>query len=110
MLSRRAPGRLPLIASAACTSTASTVRTSTSLWWASIACTTSGFSPYLRARSAPTIACEPSTSWVSALPMSCRNAARLHWATSSWSSAAISPAMWALSTRCLSTFCPYEVR
>ena len=56
------------------------------------------------------MACEPSTSWVSALPMSCRNAARLHWATSSCSSAAISPAMWALSTRCLSTFCPYEVR
>ena len=31
-------------------------------------------SPYLRAISAPMIACEPSTSWVSALPMSCSSA------------------------------------
>ena len=79
--SRRAPGRPPEMASAAWVSTASTVRGSTSLWCASMACTTSSCSPYLRARSAPTIACVPSTSWVSALPMSCRNAPRLTTST-----------------------------
>src|SRR5436305_766395 len=57
--------------SAACVRTASTVRTSTSLWCASIAWTTSSCSPYLRAISAPMMAWLPSTSWVSALPMSC---------------------------------------
>ncbi len=63
--------------SAACVSTASTVRTSTSLWCASIAWTTSSCSPYLRAISAPMIAWLPSTSWVSALPTSCRTVQRL---------------------------------
>ena len=43
-----------------------------------MACTTSSCSPWRRARSAPTIAWEPSTSWVSALPMSCRKAPRTH--------------------------------
>jgi hypothetical protein len=33
-------------------------------------------SPYLRAASRPTLACDPSTSWVSAFPMSCRKAQR----------------------------------
>ena len=76
-LSRRAPGRPPEQASAAWVSTASMVCGGTSLWCASIACTTSSVSPYLRARSAPISAWLPSTSWVSALPMSCRNAHRL---------------------------------
>ena len=76
-LSRRAPGRPPEQASDAWVSTASMVCGGTSLWCASIACTTSSVSPYLRARSAPISAWLPSTSWVSALPMSCRNAHRL---------------------------------
>ena len=63
--------------SAICASTASIVRCSTSPWCDSMQCTTSGDSFSRRAISAPMIACDPSTSWVTALPMSCRNAPRL---------------------------------
>ena len=55
-LSRRAPGRPPEQASDAWVSTASMVCGGTSLWCASMACTTSSLSPYLRATSAPMIA------------------------------------------------------
>ena len=47
--SPRAPGRAPETASAAWTITASTVRGSTSPWWASIACATASDSPWRRA-------------------------------------------------------------
>ena len=48
--------------------------------------------------SAPMIACEPSTSWVTALPMSWSNAPRFGTAKSMPSSAAIAAAMCADST------------
>src|SRR5919106_1770867 len=111
MLSRRAPGRLPEMASAACASTASTVRCSTSPWCDSMAWTTSGGSLSRRASSAPINACDPSTSWVRAFPMSCIIAHRFtRGMFASASSEAMAPAMCALSTRCFSTFWPYEVR
>ena len=56
-------------------STASTVCGSTSLWWASIACATASVSPLRRAIRAPTWAWGPSTSWLTALPMSCSSVA-----------------------------------
>ena len=68
--------------------------------------TTSGSSFIRRAISAPMIAWEPSTSWVTAFPMSCRNAPRFAIAGSTPSSAARAEAMWALSTRWRSTFWP----
>jgi hypothetical protein len=71
-----------------------------------MACTTSSGSPYLRAISAPISAWLPSTSWVSALPMSCSTVHRLSRAGSIRSSLAIIPAMCADSTRWRSTFCP----
>ena len=72
--------------------------------------TTSGDSFIRRAISAPMIACDPSTSCVTALPMSCSSAPRLGTVGSIPSSDAIAAAMWADSTRCLRTFWPYEVR
>ncbi len=80
----------------------STVRGSTSLWWASIACTTSSDSPYLRARSAPTPAWVPSASCVSALPTSWRSRRHAESAVE-LSSSAIRPAR-ADSMRCLRSF------
>ena len=74
--SRLAPGLPPLIESAICARTAWTVRCSTSPWWDSMQWTTSGSSFRRRAISAPMIAWEPSTSCVTAFPMSCRNAPR----------------------------------
>ena len=56
------------------------------------------------------IACEPSTSCVTALPMSWSSAPRFGIAGSTPSSAAIAAAMCADSTRCFSTFWPYDVR
>ena len=51
-------------------------------------------------------ACGPSTSCVTALPMSCRSAARraVFWLAPS--SAAMIDARWAHSTECFSTFWP----
>ena len=86
--------------------TAVRVRGSTSLWCASMACTTAGSSPKRRAISAPTMACDPASSWLTALPMSCRKAARRAWTGSTPTSAASMPATLAVSTRWLSTFCP----
>src|SRR2546422_1056168 len=40
-----------------------------------MALTTRGSSPYFLAKSAPMMACGPSSSWLSALPMSCSRAA-----------------------------------
>ncbi len=97
--SPRAPGRAPERASAACTITASTVFGSTSLWWASIACATASDSPWRRAIRPATIACVPSTSCVTALPMSCRSAARRAVSTLAPSSPAMIAAMPAHSTR-----------
>ena len=60
-----------------------------------------GVSFMRRAISAPMIACEPSTSCVTALPMSCRKAPRLAIAGSSPSSAAKRRRdVGAISTRC----------
>ncbi|MNL14199.1 hypothetical protein D3C87_1351300 [compost metagenome] len=73
--------------------TASTVLGSSSLWWARMACTTAGFSPYLAAMSAPFTAWEPSISWLTALPRSCMSAARLATWTLAPSSSAIMVAM-----------------
>src|SRR5918994_1932671 len=96
--------------SAICAITASTVRCSTSPWCDSMQWTTSGDSFIRRAISAPMIAWEPSISCVTAFPTSCRRAPRLGIAGSMPSSEAIADAMCADSTRCFSTFCPYEVR
>src|SRR5881628_22769 len=63
----------------------------TSSWCAAMAFTIFADSPYLRAISPPMIACDPSTSWVSALPMSCSSAARRACFSLSPSSAAIAP-------------------
>ena len=76
------------------------------MWWASIACATASDSPYLRARSPPTSAWGPSISWLTALPMSCRSAARLAVFALAPSSSAIIAAMLATSTEWESTFCP----
>ncbi len=104
--SRRAPGRAAETASAACTRMAVSVRGSTSLWWASMPCTTPASSPKRRPISAPTRAWEPPTSWLTALPTSWRNAARFGSAGSIPNSAASISAMRADSTRWLSTFWP----
>ena len=55
--------------------------------------------------SAPMTACEPSISWVSALPMSCISAARRASLRSSPSSSAIIPHRKAASTACFHWFC-----
>ena len=64
---------------------------SVSPWWEAIALTTVAFSLYLSANATPISTCDPSTSWSSALPISCNNPALRAKATSRSSSAAISP-------------------
>ena len=59
-------------------------------------------------KSAPMMWCGPSTSWVSTLPMSCRNEARRTTLTSAPTSAASMAPMWAASTACCSWFWPYD--
>ena len=94
------------MASAACTMQATTVRGSTSLWWASMAWITSSFSRYFRASSTPICTWEPSTSWSMDLPRSWSRPARLAWVMSAPISAAMSPARWDTSMEWLSTFWP----
>src|SRR3954454_20827286 len=92
--SPRAPGRAPDSASATWTITASTVCISTSPWCASIACATASDSLLRRANWPPTSACGPSISWLTALPMSCRSAARRAVFGEAPSSSAIIAARW----------------
>ena len=94
------------MASAAWTRQAMTVWGSTSPWWASMACRTSGDSLYFRAMSTPMVTWLPSTSWSMLLPRSWSSPARLAVVTSTPSSAARSPAMWATSMEWLRTFWP----
>jgi len=95
---------MPERASAAWTRIASTVDGFSSSWWAMMACTILGDSPYLRASSAPITAWEPSTSWSTALPRSCSRPARLACLTLMPSSAAMMPHRKATSSECWYTF------
>ena len=98
------------MASAAWTSTASTVCGSTSKWCASTAWTTAADSPCFLHSWPEMMACEPSTSCVTALPMSCSSAARRAIFWSAPISAAIIAARCAHSSEWRSTFWPYDVR
>ncbi len=96
------------MASAAAVRCASTLRGGSSSWCAAMALTTMSSSPALRAICAPMTAWPPSTSWVTALPMSWRSPARLASFGLMPISCASSPHMCATSTECRRMFCAYE--
>src|SRR5262245_28890979 len=75
-----------------------------------MACETRGDSPYFLAMAAPTMACEPSCSWSTALPMSWRSPARRAILTFWPSSAAMRPERKPTSTECASRFCAWLER
>ncbi len=79
---------------------------SMSPWWAPMAWQTLCDSRYLRASCSLICACEPSTSWSIALPMSCSSPARRATLGLAPSSEAMMPARWATSMEWFSTFCP----
>ena len=106
MVSRLAPGRAAEIASAICTTIASIVVGSTSLWWAPIAFITLGSSPIFRARSIPTSAWFWSESVSAPFPISCKTAARFASSLFAPISPANIPAIIATSFACIRTFCP----
>ena len=90
--SPRAPGRLALIASATWTIGASMQAYVTSWWWAAMPFTTRIGRLWRWAMAAPIAAWGPSTSWSTALPMSCRRPPILAIWMSAPSSAAMTAA------------------
>ena len=79
---------------------------STSWWWAAMQFTILNGMLCFWAIDAPMAACGPSTSWSTALPMSCSSPPILAALMSAPSSAAMIAARWLVSTLWTSTFWP----
>ena len=105
-VSRLAPGLAADIASAAWTMHAIRLSGSTSPWCASTALITSADSLYFLHKSTPSCICDPSISWSTAFPISCKSPARFAMRMSTPISPASIPDKWATSIECFNAFCP----